>query len=82
MEQPQLDRTVVKRLRGVAKESLTRSYPRYSGFVVVAAIERTDGEVFGGANVEVANYTLRAPNKKRFWDAVVVDGVHGETFGQ
>jgi putative transposase len=29
-----------------------------------------------GANV------LRASNKKRFWDAVVVDGVHGETFGQ
>jgi hypothetical protein len=25
---------------------------------------------------------LRAPNKKRFWDAVVVDGVYGETFGQ
>jgi hypothetical protein len=25
---------------------------------------------------------LRASNKKRFWDAVVVDGVHGETFGQ
>lgn len=22
---------------------------------------------------------LRAPNKKRFWDAVVVDGVYGET---
>jgi hypothetical protein len=25
---------------------------------------------------------LRVPNKKRFWDAVVVDGVYGETFGQ
>ncbi len=25
---------------------------------------------------------LRAPNKKRVWDAVVVDGVYGETFGQ
>jgi RHS repeat-associated protein len=25
---------------------------------------------------------LRAPNKKRFWDAVVVDGVYGETSGQ
>ena len=25
---------------------------------------------------------LGAPNGKRFWDAVVVDGVHGETFGQ
>jgi type I restriction enzyme M protein len=26
--------------------------------------------------------TLRAPNKKRVWDAVAVDGVYGETFGQ
>ena len=25
---------------------------------------------------------LRAPNRKRFWGAVVVDGVYGETFGQ
>jgi hypothetical protein len=25
---------------------------------------------------------LRGPNRKRFWDAVVVDGVYGETFGQ
>jgi hypothetical protein len=25
---------------------------------------------------------LRAPNKKRVWDAVVVDGVYGETTGQ
>jgi hypothetical protein len=24
---------------------------------------------------------IRAPNRKRFWDAVVVDGVYGETFG-
>jgi hypothetical protein len=29
-----------------------------------------------------AEQALRAPNKKRFWDAVVVDGVYGETFGQ
>jgi hypothetical protein len=29
---------------------------------------------------EVSNGTLlRAPNEKRFWDAVVVDGVYGET---
>jgi hypothetical protein len=25
---------------------------------------------------------LRAPNKKRVWDAVAVDGGYGETFGQ
>jgi DNA-binding beta-propeller fold protein YncE len=38
-----------------------------------------DGDVYvsdPGAKI------LRAPNKKRFWDAVVVDGVYGETSGQ
>jgi cytidine deaminase len=45
-------------LRQEAKAALSRAYARYSGFVVVAAVERTDGEVFGGANVEVANYSL------------------------
>lgn len=58
MERAHVDRFVLKRLRETAKDSLTRSYPRYSGFIVVAAIERTDGEIFGGANVEIANYTL------------------------
>ncbi len=32
--------------------------------------------------VTTEQVALRAPNKKRFWDAVVVDGVYGETFGQ
>lgn len=27
-------------------------------------------------------FTLRAPNEKRFWGIVVVDGVYGETFGR
>ena len=31
---------------------------------------------------ELRSSSLRVPNKKRFWDAVVVDGVYGETFGQ
>jgi hypothetical protein len=26
--------------------------------------------------------SVRVPNEKRVWDAVVVDGVYGETFGQ
>jgi hypothetical protein len=33
-------------------------------------------------SLAVPAVTLRAPNRKRFWDAVVVDGVYGETFGQ
>jgi uncharacterized protein YjeT (DUF2065 family) len=30
----------------------------------------------------VVTGVLRAPNKKRFWDAVAVDGGYGKTFGQ
>jgi cytidine deaminase len=57
-EQPDLDRGLLQLLRESAKDARARSYPRYSGFIVVAAVETTDGKVFGGANVEVANYSL------------------------
>jgi cytidine deaminase len=56
--QPQIDPTLLARLRASAKESLSRCYPRYSGFMVVAAVETTAGDVFGGANVEIVNYSL------------------------
>jgi len=42
-------------------------------------IEQTFPKSSDGRNLPLA---LRAPNKKRVWDAVVVDGVYGETFGQ
>jgi cytidine deaminase len=56
--QPKIDPKVLARLRASAKEALSRCYPRYSGFMVVAAIETTAGKVFGGANVEIVNYSL------------------------
>lgn len=56
--QPQIDPKLLARLRASAKEALSRCYPRYSGFMVVAAVETTSGRVFGGANVEVVNYSL------------------------
>jgi cytidine deaminase len=52
------DPATLSRLRESARAALSRAYPRYSGFVVLAAIETNTGEVFGGANVEVANYSL------------------------
>lgn len=47
-----------ERLRACADAAKSRSYARYSKFVVVAAVETTDGSVYGGANVEIANYSL------------------------
>jgi cytidine deaminase len=58
MAGPQLDPTLLGRLRSSAKESLSRCYPRYSGFMVVSAVETIAGDVFGGANVEIVNYSL------------------------
>jgi cytidine deaminase len=56
--QPQIDPTLLGRLRASAKDALSRCYPRYSGFMVVSAVETAAGEVFGGANVEIVNYSL------------------------
>lgn len=58
VRRPRVDADTLDQLRQEAKAALSRAYARYSGYVVVAAVERTDGEVFGGANVEIANYSL------------------------
>lgn len=55
---PHVEPELLGRLRISAKLALDRCYAPYSGFMVVAAVETADGEVFGGANVEVANYSL------------------------
>jgi cytidine deaminase len=44
-------------LRGTARSALDRCYVPYSGFMVIAAVKTPQG-TFGGANVEVANYSL------------------------
>jgi cytidine deaminase len=56
--QAQIDPTLLASLRASAKDALSRCYPRYSGFMVVAAVETTARKVFGGANVEIVNYSL------------------------
>ena len=45
-------------LRQAAQAAEGSCYPRYSGFRVLAAVERSDGLVYGGANVEVVNFSL------------------------
>jgi cytidine deaminase len=49
---------VLAELRAHARRAAEHNYARYSGVLVVAAVETVDGRYFGGTNVEVANYTL------------------------
>jgi acyl-coenzyme A thioesterase PaaI-like protein len=46
------------------------------------ALVATLGDGQWAPTIDLQVQFLRVPNKKRFWDAVVVDGVYGETFGQ
>jgi len=46
------------KLREHARAAAEHNYARYSGLLIVAAVETVDGDVFGGTIVEVANYTL------------------------
>jgi len=41
----------------VSRETRERAYVPYSGYPVGAALESSDGEVYTGCNVEVANYS-------------------------
>lgn len=45
-------------LRKQANEAADRGFPWYSGFEVIAAVETFGGDFYGGANVEVVNYSL------------------------
>ncbi len=49
---------VLAELRAHARSAAAHNYARYSGVLVVAAVETVEGHYFGGTNVEVANYTL------------------------
>lgn len=61
-------------LRRAAESAESACYPRYSGFVVLSAIERRDGRVYGGANVEVVNLTLCKHAEEAAVLAAIADG--------
>jgi cytidine deaminase len=64
----------VTAMREAALAARASCYPRYSGFVVLAAVERTDGRVYGGANVEIVNYTLTKHAEEAAAMAAITDG--------
>lgn len=45
-------------LRAAAEAARSLNYSPYSDFVVLAAVETSDGDIFGGSNVENVNYSL------------------------
>jgi len=45
-------------LRAAAQAARRVNYAPYSDFVVLAAVETSDGGIFGGSNVENVNYSL------------------------
>jgi len=61
-------------LRETALRARAACYPRYSGFAVLAAVERIDGATYGGANVEVVNYTLTKHAEEAAAMAAIADG--------
>jgi cytidine deaminase len=64
----------VERLRTAAEVAADACYPRYSGFGVTAAVERVDGKVYGGANIEIVNYTLTKHAEEAAALAAIADG--------
>ncbi len=53
-----IDRERLERLRNCADEARGMHYAPYSSFMVLAAVEADDGQLYPGANVEIVNYTL------------------------
>jgi cytidine deaminase len=45
-------------LRRVAEAARSTNYAPYSNFLVLAAVEAQDGNMYGGSNVENANFSL------------------------
>lgn len=64
----------LERLRQAARDAAGACYPRYSGFEVLAAVERVDGRVYGGANVEVVNFSLTKHAEETAALAAIADG--------
>lgn len=48
----------LENLRKCAEEARRANYAPYSSFVVLAAVEAVDGQLYAGSNVEIVNYSL------------------------
>jgi hypothetical protein len=75
----ELEDAIFARLREDQLDSLGSEDAEYTVGLRQAVAAAVDYVLEG---IERRAESLRAPNKKRFWDAVVVDGVYGETSGQ
>lgn len=67
-----VDASRLAALRSTAERARDTNYSPYSGFAVVAAVETPVG-VFGGSNVENANFTLT----KHAEEAAILAAIHG-----
>ena len=65
-------RTLVRR----AIEARQASYSPYSGFKVGAALLASDGEIFGGCNVEIGGYTATCCAERTALFKAVSQGFH------
>jgi len=61
-------------LRDAAERAILAQYARYSGYGVVAAVERSDGKIYGGANIENVNLTLTKHAEEAAVMAAIADG--------
>jgi cytidine deaminase len=78
-----VDQATIDRLRAAAHAAgSVACYPRYSGFRVTAAVLTATDDVYGGANVEVVNYSLTKHAEETAALAAIAAGAlqHGDAW--
>jgi len=65
------------RLRVAAETARPVNWTPYSGFIVLAAVEHRNGSVWGGSNIEIANYSL----SKHAEEVAMLTAMHREGRG-
>jgi cytidine deaminase len=72
-----LDEVTLRRLRDAAEAARPIHWAPYSDFLVLAAVEHKDGRVWGGSNIEIANYSL----SKHAEEVALLTAMHREGRG-